>query len=78
MLFINNCYNYLIDLPNDAEGRDESLSLIWQEVHVIMSKLTQTVRKVPTLKNTNSNLDTSFSSDTLNVSVVSDDLSSLE
>ena len=43
-----------------------------------MSKLTQTVRKVPTLKNTNSNLDTSFSSDTLNVSVVSDDLSSLE
>ena len=78
MLFIKNCFNYLVECPAETEGREDSLNLIWQEFHVIMAKLTHTVRKVPNLRRGNSNLDTSFSSDTLNVSVVSDDLSALE
>jgi hypothetical protein len=50
MLFIRNALKYLIE-----ENKDESaLDMVWQEMHIITSKLTQTSRKVTYLRKSNS------------------------
>lgn len=39
VLFINNCMRMLM-LEEDAKQTEEALNLIWQDMHVVMSKLT--------------------------------------
>jgi hypothetical protein len=62
MLYINHC----LELLKESQKPDDQacLNAIWQEIHVIMSKLTQTQRKVSSLGNASQErLNESFSSD---------------
>ena len=44
-----------------SKEHEAELELIWQEMHIVLWKLTQTRRKVLILKRTGSSMDASFS-----------------
>jgi hypothetical protein len=56
MLFVNKCLQNL----KEQNDNDKSINIIWQQMHIIISKLTQTQRKVHVLGASSEKLNESF------------------
>ena len=82
MLFIRNALKFLIQNYSE-EVNQASLDHLWQDMHIITSKMTQTQRKVTYLKRSNSSQhlkesSKDFMNQSFNSSFDGDNLSELD
>tara|TARA_B110000285_G_C15110693_1_gene610905 strand:- start:1407 stop:1703 length:297 start_codon:yes stop_codon:yes gene_type:complete len=75
LLFVKNCFNYLIEKTDDSEKRMETIKLMQSDFNDIMTQLTGKEKKEEKNEEENSNVETAMNSDDLNVSMISDDTS---
>jgi len=75
LLFLKNCFNYIIENPAENERKMETLKLLQREFYAIMTELAGKEKTEEKNEEDNSNMETAMNSDDLNVSMISDDTS---